>query len=529
MERFFRPMITIFLVSATLCGSSPPVSMAEGIHSEATSPHTSPKEQYRMAMEYEKGTFGPPDLRMAIYWLFRSARSGYAPAEAELGFLFDRGKGVSRDSAQSAHWYFLAAQKGNPRAETNLAWDYEHGSGVSKDPGQAFSWYKKAAEKGYPRAENNLGTLYSKGLGVSKNDRKAFSWYRKAARQNYAIAQTNLGIIYSNGMGVQKDHDKSLYWLRRAADLGNRKAQEMLGETIAPEAFSPFVSSIHEKPEPIDHKPKVVLTNSSETNPPDVDHPPLTEQEHPDDFALVIGVENYPDGLPSAEFALNDARSVFRMMLSLGIPADHIRQLSEGTATRSRIRSALGWIHRNANRNSTIWVYYSGHGTEDPKGDPYLVPFDSDPSDIDHTAYSMKELFRSLALMKSRRIVVALDSCFSGAGARSIMPEGLRPLKVTRRSGLLDSHGGNEHFAFFSASGADQEAGVFRKARHGLFTYYFLRGMEGGAARGGHITVSELALYLKKHVSRMASLQNRDQTPALTPLPTGAKSDFRLR
>jgi hypothetical protein len=522
-------MITIVLVSATLWGSSPPTSVAEEIPSKAALDHTSPEEQYRLAMKFEKGTFGPPDFGMATYWLLRSARSGYAPAEAALGFLFDRGKGVSRDPARSAHWYFLAAQKGNPRAQTNLAWDYEHGEGISKDPEQAFFWYRKAAEKGYPRAENNLGTLYSKGLGVSRNDRKAFFWYKKAAYQNYAIAQTNLGIIYSSGMGVPQNHDKALLWLRKAADLGNRKAQDILGETTAPEAFPPFVASIHGKSESIGHKPKAVLTDSPETNPPDVDHPPLTDQEHPDDFALVIGVENYPDGLPSAEFALNDARSVFRMMLSMGIPANHIRQLSEGTATRSRMRSALGWIKRNASRDSTIWVYYSGHGALDPNGNAYLVPFDADPTDIDHTAYPMRDLFRSLTLMKVRRIVVALDSCFSGAGERSIMPEGLRPLKLVQKSDFFETDNETEHIAFFSASGPGQEAGIFKEARHGLFTYYFLRGMEGGAAKRGHVTVSELDLYLKKHVSRMASLQNREQTPGLSPEPTGTKTDFRLR
>jgi len=47
--------------------------------------------------------------------------------------------------------------------------------------------------------------------------------------------------------------------------------------------------------------------------------------------------------------------------------------------------------------------------------------------------------------------------------------------------------------------------------RHGIFTYYFLKGLE----TGGPKTAQQLYDYLKPKVQDEASRQNRDQTPLL--------------
>jgi len=56
-------------------------------------------------------------------------------------------------------------------------------------------------------------------------------------------------------------------------------------------------------------------------------------------------------------------------------------------------------------------------------------------------------------------------------------------------------------------------------ARHSLFTYYFLKGLQGAAdERGdGKITVAEMDAYLKKNVPYMAQrLGGNEQTPVIT-------------
>ena len=79
--------------------------------------------------------------------------------------------------------------------------------------------------------------------------------------------------------------------------------------------------------------------------------------------------------------------------------------------------------------NSTLFVYYSGHGAPDVKtGDAYLVPWDGDPKFLKSTALPLTKLYSDLAKTKAKRVIVALDACFSGAGGRSELAKGARPL-----------------------------------------------------------------------------------------------------
>ena len=186
-------------------------------------------------------------------------------------------------------------------------------------------------------------------------------------------------------------------------------------------------------------------------------------------YALVIGVEHYAPGIPPAEFADHDAKAVYSYFLALGIPSTHIRRLNDETATKSRIQAALTWLGRNTGPGSTVYIYYSGHGAPDSHGSAYLVPSDGDPSDLHDTGYALGRFYERLGSLKARRIVVALDACFTGQGKRSILGNGVRPLVTHLRSGDLPESG---KIIVLTAAKSDQEAGVIRKEGHGLFTYY---------------------------------------------------------
>lgn len=90
--------------------------------------------------------------------LYRQAAAiGNATAEANIGFLYAKGYGVSQDYAQSVHWYLMAAEKGQPEAQHNLALKYWNGQGVTKDPTQARYWMQKSAAAGDQDAQKWLG------------------------------------------------------------------------------------------------------------------------------------------------------------------------------------------------------------------------------------------------------------------------------------------------------------------------------------------------------------------------------------
>ncbi|MBU4037606.1 MAG: caspase family protein, partial [Proteobacteria bacterium] len=169
----------------------------------------------------------------------------------------------------------------------------------------------------------------------------------------------------------------------------------------------------------------------------------------------------------------------------------------------------------NVEKGSTVFVYYSGHGAPNPRtGDAFLVPYDGDPSFINQTGYSLKRMYEALGKLPAKEIVVALDSCFSGAGGRSVLAEGARPLVMNLQSSFAIS--GN--IKVMAASSGNQISSTYKEKGHGLFTYFMLKGIknEDVVKPDGTIAVSDLYDYIKPQVERIARKQyNNEQTPQL--------------
>ena len=72
-------------------------------------------------------------------------------------------------------------------------------------------------------------------------------------------------------------------------------------------------------------------------------------------------------------------------------------------------------------------------------------------------------------------------------------------------------------FIIISASAAEQLSSS-PDLKHGVFSYYLMRGMEddADANRDGKITAGEMHTYLTEQVTRQAGMMNRQQVPQLT-------------
>lgn len=245
----------------------------------------------------------------------------------------------------------------------------------------------------------------------------------------------------------------------------------------------------------------------------DVEAAPKRRAARPDDYALVIGIEDY-QSIPKADYGVRDAEAVRRYVQALGVPARNVIALEGPAATGSKLKSYLEeWLPLNVKPDSTLYVYYSGHGAPDPAtGEAYLVPWDGDPQFLKSTAYPLSSFYAALGKTKAKRVVVALDACFSGAGGRSVLPKGARPL-VTKSSAAAPTA---DHLVVLAAASGEEITGTVDGPRHGLFTYYFLKGLRGEAKTGsGAVTPASLYEYLKTRVSDEARRQNRSQTPVL--------------
>ncbi|MCR4295557.1 MAG: caspase family protein [Elusimicrobia bacterium] len=239
----------------------------------------------------------------------------------------------------------------------------------------------------------------------------------------------------------------------------------------------------------------------------DVDAPARRGAERPDDFALVIGVEDY-QALPKADYGARDARTVRKHFEAMGVPARNVIALEGAQATGSKMRNYLQqWLPRNVKPESTVFVYYSGHGAPDPeRGDAYLVPWDADPMFLTTSAYPLKQFYAELAKLKAKRVIVALDACFSGSGGRSVLAKGARPLVAK----VDESVPSAANLTVLAAASGTEITGSLDEQAHGIFTYHFLKALSGGAK-----TPRALYDYLKPRVQDDARRQNREQSPTL--------------
>ena len=188
-----------------------------------------PAQIRSIAYDYRYGTDGKSvDYAKAMKYCRIAAERGNTDALNDIGIMYERGQGVTKDDVEATKWYRKAAELGDAWGQNNLGVMYRDGLGVEKDYAEAVKWYRKAAEQGRASGQRNLGYMYEKGYGVTKDQVEAVKWYRKAAEQGDATAQYNLGICYQYGRGVAIDLTQAKYWYEKAAAQGDEDAKKKL-------------------------------------------------------------------------------------------------------------------------------------------------------------------------------------------------------------------------------------------------------------------------------------------------------------
>ena len=88
---------------------------------------------------------------------------------------------LSREHATTAYRAWLkVAETGSAEGQNNVGFLYERGLGVSQDYKQAEAWYMMASDQGLPSAKHNLAMLTYKGLINNKDWRKSVEWLKEA-------------------------------------------------------------------------------------------------------------------------------------------------------------------------------------------------------------------------------------------------------------------------------------------------------------------------------------------------------------
>jgi len=261
-------------------------------------------------------------------------------------------------------------------------------------------------------------------------------------------------------------------------------------------------------------KPKVYPKPSSVSV--DVDTPPGNSRtELKNGLCVIFGIEEYKRG-PKASFAAHDATVFYDYAKNVfGIPKSNIYLFINENATKAEFDKVFSkrWLARRIVPGKTdIIFYFSGHGIPDIKTHkPYLIPYDGD-SNYTNTLYSLSKIYSCLSGLGARSVTIFLDACFSGesrdggmllAYAKATIPVVEEPVKY-----------GKSLLVFTAGSRISSSS---PQKKHGLFTYYLLKGLGGKADlnRDKIIKASEIANYLRENVRREANLMDREQTPEL--------------
>ncbi len=236
-------------------------------------------------------------------------------------------------------------------------------------------------------------------------------------------------------------------------------------------------------------------------------------------YAVVVGVEDYRD-LPRVDYARRDAEMVKKYLVtSLGYREQNIVLMLNDRVTKSDLEARFErWLPRQVghDKDAEVFVYYGGHGAPDPNtNQAFLVPYNGDPAYLEDTAYPLKRLYKTLGSLPAKQVTVVMDSCFSGAGGRSVISKGTRPMLMAVENPLLAT----ENMMVLSAAAGNHISSAYQDKRHGLFTYYFLKGLQGEADfnKDGAVEVEELYSYVKPQVELAARRMNVEQTPQLLP------------
>ncbi len=235
-------------------------------------------------------------------------------------------------------------------------------------------------------------------------------------------------------------------------------------------------------------------------------------------LALVVGVQHYQDpAIKDLKYARSDAESIAQYLRKAGYT---VNLLTEAAASVTAVKAALINLTR-AGPGDSVLIYFSVHGSGESNplgaGRGFLLLSDAQASSIPSTSLSVQEIQAAVDRTASERVVLIMDSCFSGgasAQAKSIWTAD--NIKGDGESITGSIAYGRGKIGLFSSrdNEVSLEADEFK---HGYFTYYLLEAWGRGLR-----SVDEVYAYVLREVEnrtkgqqhpRYSSAQAEGQAP----------------
>jgi hypothetical protein len=219
-------------------------------------------------------------------------------------------------------------------------------------------------------------------------------------------------------------------------------------------------------------------------------------------FALVIGNSHYDDSklgrLKTPDVDIAALESVLKDS-AIGQFDDVGVLLNESCAA---VRRAVARFYDQRRREDLLFLYFSGHGVKDEQGHLYLAVRDTEIALLAGTAIEAAFISARMDRSISKRQVLVLDCCHSGAFAH-----GSKSAQGTSVGVAEAFEGTGVGRVILTATDATQYAWegeqITGDAHNSLFTHFLIKGLKTGAADqdgDGLVTVDELYDYLHEQV-----------------------------
>lgn len=243
-------------------------------------------------------------------------------------------------------------------------------------------------------------------------------------------------------------------------------------------------------------------------------------------YAMVIGVSSYIDlNVPQLKYADKDAKAFadyLKTPVAGAVPAENISLLLNENATRKNIMRDLVQLLQRAEREDLFIFYFSGHGKNDVlENTGYLMPYDGEDGNEAGSAIAMEEVKSRISKSVAKMKISFIDACHAGLfktkGTKGVGNDNAEIAKAYLH-GLQDADDGE---AVILSSSSRQQSIESDVLKHGVFTYYLLKGLKGEADKeqkestgfnNGIVSVSELGTYL---TNKIGDETNFKQKPSI--------------
>jgi hypothetical protein len=225
-------------------------------------------------------------------------------------------------------------------------------------------------------------------------------------------------------------------------------------------------------------------------------------------WLYVVGINEYKY-VQKLQTPVMDAQAVRDLLLAkYQFDRSRLQERYNGEATRAQILDDLYRLAKNLSPNDSLFIYYAGHGLEDPTlNQGFWIPVDAQMGKI-YTYISNADIRTILAGIPANHVWLVSDSCFSGSllAERSLtgeIDERYYREKYKQKSRQVMTSGGKEPVA--------DQSGSRDCLNHSVFACYFLKYLQNNNQR--YLTPSELFSSVAPVISN-----NSGQTPVFGPL-----------